>query len=159
MLELIPVSANVIACLAEPSAVDAAAAAWRGTALRIAPDEAMLVGNEATEAVAGAAAALDADALVADVTDGWAIWRIEGREAAAALERLSQVPVERGFAQGRVAGAPAKVVVESDAVVLLVPAMSGEAVRERIAADCRSLGIRESPGPRAWGIDPSGAGA
>lgn len=174
MLELSELAATVITCVADPAAVDAVATT-PGHVLRIAPDEAMIVREPAaaeasTMASLAVAARVDADALVLDTSDGWAIWALAGDGARIAFARLSQLSlggapsrlafvrgeVARGevaqgaFAQGAVADVPAKVVVAGDEIRLLVPAMWRDAVRERVLADCADLGVREATEPREW---------
>jgi hypothetical protein len=152
VVELRSVAATVVTCLAEAAALEAAASGWPGVALRVAPDEALLLGvvGEDPAPAAEAALALDADALVEDATEGWSIWRLEGDGATQAFARISQIPAPSGFAQGDVAHVPAKVVGAEGFVDVLVPAMSREAVRDRILHDCRDLGIRERPDPLPW---------
>ncbi len=154
VLELAATEAALVLCVAEPEAVDAVAEL--ADAIRIAPDEALLVGSpgSAPDLMAAAtdvAAALDEDAVVLDATDGWSIWTLAGdgpREALAYLSALE--PPEDGVVQGEVARVPAKVLVRGDRVHLLVPAMWGAHLRERIVADCAHLGVVERPHPDPW---------
>jgi hypothetical protein len=148
VLELVPVRVSVVTCVADAGAVDRAAAAWPALVLRVAPDEALLVDEDpALEAalndVRAAARGVDEDALVVDVTDGWMLWRIRGDAADDAFARISQMPAPQGFAQGEVAHVPAKVVADDRGILLLVPAMWREAVRESVLAECTDLGITE----------------
>ncbi len=154
MLEVAPVDVRVVTCLAAPGAVDRAVAAWSGPSLRVAPDEALLVGVasgrepsdrapvDPVASASTAAAAVDEDAVVVETTDGWAAWRLHGDGVPDAFARISEVPLPDAFAQGEVAHVRAKVAREADGVLFLVPAMWNVAVRERILADCADLGIR-----------------
>jgi sarcosine oxidase gamma subunit len=163
VLELSELAATVVTCVAGPAAVDQVATT-PGRVLRIAPDEAMIVrepgaAEASTAAALAAAARVDADALVLDTSDGWAIWALAGAEALNAFARLSQLSLageaprralaKGEVAQGEVAHVPAKVVVVGDEIRLLVPAMWRDAVRDRVLADCADLGTRETE-PRGW---------
>ena len=63
------------------------------------------VATDVVREVADRIAALDGDAVVLDVTDGWAAWSLVGDDAAHALSYLSQLdaPQDGGFVQGDVA--------------------------------------------------------
>lgn len=153
MLELREARAIVLTCVAEPAAIDAAVAAAGTDALRVAPDEAMLLGDPGRdpiiETVRSAATGIDPDALVVDTTDGWTLWSLEGEARGEGFARLSHLVPRDGFAQGDVAHVPAKVLVERRWIAILVPSMWRDAVRERILADCADLDIREAE-PRRW---------
>jgi hypothetical protein len=169
VLELAPLETTVVTCLADPAAVDAAVAAWEGAAMRVAPDEALLIGGTASDAERAArAASIDDDALVLETTGGWAIWALEGEAASQAFARISDLrppggsvdarapdgPTETSRSlQGEVAGVPAKVLAAGGSIVVVVASTWREAVRERILADCADLSVRERTEPRAW---PSG---
>jgi hypothetical protein len=121
-------------------------------ACRVAPDEVLLIGGggegDAARATADASLALDPQALVVDVTDGWTAWELRGPDAREAFSRLSELELPGvGSVQGEVARLPVKVVVEPEAITLLVPAMWGEFLRERIVADCRAVGVTEVASP------------
>jgi hypothetical protein len=112
--------------------------------LRTAPDEALFVANPAvaadvTREVEDRIAALDDDALVLDVTDGWAAWSLVGDDARRAFSFLSHLdpPAAGTFAQGDVARVAAKVLNEPDGMTILVPAYWREHVRARAIADAR----------------------
>lgn len=158
MLDLVATRAAVVVCVGDRSAVDAVVSLADGaSAFRIAPDEAMLVGDPnvadgLTRTAAEAATPIDADAIVVDASDGWSGWTLEGKGAREALERLSQVPFpDTGFVQGDVAHVPARVVLAAPTQIhVFVPAMWREHLRERIVVDCAALGVRERAGERAW---------
>jgi sarcosine oxidase gamma subunit len=152
VLELRETRGAVVTCVADPATVDAIVGASPADALRVAPDEALLIAEgDAAALVAGVEASTDtdADALIVDTSDGWSIWTIAGDAAAAAFARLSPLEPADGFAQGEVAHLPAKVVAAPSRIRLLVPAMWREALRERILDDCADLGIREAE-PISW---------
>jgi hypothetical protein len=161
VLELAPTRASVIACHASAEAADTlmsddALGDADVRACRIAPDEVMLIGaperaEELLEAVVRTALAVDPDSVVLDATDGWAVWTVRGEDAHRALGYLSAIELrDEGFVQGDVAHVPAKVVAPPDRLGILVPAMWGEHLRERILADCSPLGIRESSETVLW---------
>jgi hypothetical protein len=88
--------------------------------------------------------------VVLDTTDGWAVWTLEGDAAREAFARLSAVPLpSEGFAQGDVAHVPVKVVVTPERLHLLVPAMWGAYLRERVIG--AGLPVRERFEPVPWG--------
>ena len=143
-----------IACHASEGAIDAVVAAVGASACRVAPDEALLLGRpgEATKivtAVSKKVTALDDDAVVLDATDGWTMWTLEGDDAREAFARLSAVPLpDEGFTQGDVGHVPVKVLVREERIHLVVPAMWGAFLRERILDV--GLPARERPEPAAW---------
>jgi hypothetical protein len=112
--------------------------------LRTAPDEALFVAGPTVAAdvareVADRIAALDDDALVLDVSDGWAAWLLAGDDAHRALSFLSHLdaPAAGAFVQGDVARVAAKVLDEPDGLTILVPAYWREHLRERAIVDAR----------------------
>jgi hypothetical protein len=153
VVELIALHASFVTCAADPAAIDRLVEPAFGMALRVAPDEALVVGDDGAEVLREASdlvASVDADAIVLDTTDGWAAVALEGDGAAEVFARVSQVPLAPGIAQGEVAGVPAIVAAERGRIVLAFSAMWREAVRERILADGAGLGIVEPDGPRRW---------
>ncbi len=156
MLELSSTELAVVACLAAPKALDALPTPEGATAFRTAPDELLLLAPpDAAERVLAAAAesltALDDDALAIEVTDGWTALTLAGPDAREAFARLSVLELpEAGFIQGDVARVPAKILVEPERLLLLVPASWAEHVRERVLA--LALDVRERPEPRAFEV-------
>ena len=135
----------VVLCSADAAALDALVAPGHGARmLRTAPDEALFVARPAvatdvTREVEDRIAALDADALLLDVSDGWAAWSLAGEDARRALSFLSHLdpPGDGGFVQGDVARVAAKVLDEPNGLTILVPAYWREHVRERALVDAR----------------------
>lgn len=133
----------VVLCSAEAAALDALVAPGHGARiLRTADDEALFVcqpavATDVVREIADRIAALDGDALVLDMTDGWAAWSLVGNDAAHALSYLSQLdaPPDGRFVQGAVAHVAAKVLGEPDGLTILVPAYWREYLRERAARD------------------------
>jgi len=154
VLELARAEAAVVLCAASPEAVDAVEAL--GGVLRVAPDEALVLGPVGSvEAlvtdVRGRATANDDDAIVLDATDGWTIWTVRGSRAREAFTFLSALELpHEGSIQGEVARVHVKVVARGDRLDLLVPSMWGDHLRGRIRADCAHLGVVELPGPIPW---------
>lgn len=154
MLEVARAELSVVVCAATPEALDALAAA-DGLVLRIAPDEALVVGPPGTaEAIVAGAASVteaDPDALTLDATDGWTAWRLAGPDARLAFARLSALRLsDEPWVQGRVAGVPAKAIVSADAVDVLVPAMWCEHVGALARTTCSDLELRVLDEPLAW---------
>jgi sarcosine oxidase gamma subunit len=132
----------VIVVMAGAPAIDAYRPhAADGRSLRTAPDELLIVtaptsADAARRRAEEAVAALDPDAVVMDVSDGWAGWRLDGDDAHAAFARLSALKLpDEGWVQGDVAHVAAKVVAEPGGVLILVPSYWGEHVRTRIVSD------------------------
>ena len=154
MLELRPTRFSAVGCFASPEGAEAAMRTPRAFACRVAPDEVLLLARAGTaakvlETVSSQARPVDPDAVVMDVTDGWTAWTLAGPDAREAFARLSALVLpEEGFTQGDVAHVPVKVVALPDRVHLLVPAMWGAYLRERIADV--GIPVREAPaGPWA----------
>ncbi|MGZ4125613.1 MAG: hypothetical protein ACXVQU_08685 [Actinomycetota bacterium] len=153
MVELVPLRASFVTCAADPAALDRLVGPASTMALRVAPDEALLVADDAAATLRYASdlvTAVDPDAVVIDTTDGWAVIALEGDRAAEVFARVSQVPLAPGIAQGEVAHVPAIVAAEPGRIVLVFPAMWRDAVRERILADGAGLGIVERGEPGRW---------
>jgi len=133
----------VVLCSADAIALDALVApGHRARVLRTAPDETLFVADpgvaaEVVREVADRIAALDDDALVLDVSDGWAAWSLAGDDAGRALSYLSQLepPDTGGFVQGDVARVAAKVLDEPAGLTILVPAYWRDHLRERAIVD------------------------
>ena len=138
MAELRSYVPSVIAVLAAPEACDHVAGL--PGAGRVAPAEVVLVGNISLVAIERAVRLVDPDAVVADVSDGWAGIAIDGEGMRGVFARLSELvlPLE-GFTQGEVARIGVRIFIEGDRIDLLVPAMVADHVRSRIEADAEDL--------------------
>ena len=149
MLELNPSEIGVVTCVADPSACVALPSIADARALRVAPDEVMVLAPAgAVDAIIGtvtaAVATIDPDAVVVDATDGWAAWTLRGDAIGAALSRLTALELPReGFVQGDVARVPVKLVPAPGRLDLLVPAMWRDYLRDAILQRCRTLGFAE----------------
>jgi hypothetical protein len=149
VLELLSTRASVLGCFASSEALDRMPSSFR-----VAPDEAMIVGKPSDPQTASVTERLGEDALVLDMTDGWAIWTLAGDGAREAFTYLSPVQLtDGGFTSGDVARMPVRIVSRSDRIHLLVPAMWRNYLRERILHDCASLDVRERAEPVDWEAD------
>ena len=134
---------RVIVCLAAAEALDRLVAPGHGArTLRVAPDESLVVAARATapdvrREVADRVAALAGDAVVRDVGDGWAAWRLVGADARDAFTAVSALdaPPPGGWVQGDVARVGAKVLGEDDGLTILVPAYWDDHLRARLRED------------------------
>jgi glycine cleavage system aminomethyltransferase T len=109
-------------------------------AYRVSATEVMLVGEASVAVLERAVRAEDGDAVVLEVSDGWAVVPLEGPGAVEAFTRLSELPLPaEGFVQGEVARIGARVIVRQGGIDLLVPAMLEAHVRERVRVDCAGL--------------------
>ena len=145
MAELRGAPLAVVLCSADAAALDRLVPPGHGARmLRTAPDEALFVAGpevaaDVTREVEDRIAALDGDALVLDVSDGWAAWSLAGDDAHRAFSFLSHLdpPAAGTFVQGDVARVAAKVLDEPDGLTILVPAYWREHLRERAIVDAR----------------------
>ena len=128
---------SVVAVLASAGVCDRLAPTPDAVLLRIAPREVMLVGPVDVSAVT---ALVGESGLVADVSDGWVGLVLEGNDAPEVLARISELELpDRGWIQGEVARAAAKVLVEPGRIAVLVPAMLAAHVEERIRIDAAEV--------------------
>ncbi len=136
MAELRAVSPSVVAILASAAACDRVAAPSGAIVCRVAPPEVLLVGEVDVSDVH----VDEPGAIVEDVTDGWTAFELAGDDAADAFSRLSELELpEEGFVQGEVARIGAKLIVEPGRLMILVPAMLGAFIEERIRIDCAEV--------------------
>jgi sarcosine oxidase gamma subunit len=148
--ELARADVAVVLCQAERAALDALVLPGHDArALRTAPDEYLFVceppvAHEVARAATDRIAALDQDAVVLDVSDGWAGVRLMGADARRAFASISQLdaPAAGAFVQGDVAHVAAKVLGEAETLTILVPAYWAEHVRERALRDTGSTAVR-----------------
>lgn len=128
---------SVVVVLAPAGVCDRLAPTPDAVPLRIAPREVMLVGPVDVSAVT---ALVGESGLVADVSDGWVGLVLEGNDAPEVLARISELELpDRGWIQGEVARAAAKVLVEPGRIAVLVPAMLAAHVEERIRIDAAEV--------------------
>ena len=138
-----PAVLDVVLCQASAAALDRLVPPGHGARLlRTAADEALAivppgVGHDVARELSDRAKALEADALVLDVTDGWAGWVLPGADRAFPYVSSLEPPSVDGFVQGEVAHVAAKVLAGPDPgeLTILVPAYWGEHLRERLEHD------------------------
>ena len=141
MAELYPVQADVLICCGEPQALDALPHSPH-TADRVAPDELLLLGNDLNaDEVVQQLMTRDPNCLVLDVSDGYALWAIEGAGHKAAFGRLSAVPLPDAPAivHGLVAQVPATAIVKDTRIVIVVSSAVSAHLHGRIAGACAEL--------------------
>lgn len=150
MVDLITTRASLITCVATPEALEELE-----DALRVAPDEALLVAApKAADKVVSSTAKLlrkrDPHALVVDASDAWQGLTISGQGALEIFAHVSQLelPQPEGSIQGDVGRMPSKVIVRApgDRITMFVPATQAHSLRERILA----LGAVLRPDPEPW---------
>ena len=130
MLNINRTDATVVACYADPQALDSLPVVPPGAhGCRVAPDELLLVAPPTQRAeterwATDHFASADPSAMVLDQSDGWSAFTLRGDEAPSVFAQLSDVPLplkRRAFLQGAVAGGSAKVLLLDDAIHVLVP--------------------------------------
>lgn len=118
-----PVAA--VRIVARPEALDGLAPPPGATALRLAPDDLLLLSADAP-------AVDDPDALV-ETDAGWAGAWLAPDDAVALLRRHADWPAPpTGLAQGALAGVPVKLLTGGDRTLLLVPAVYVAELLERV---------------------------
>lgn len=165
MLDVTPFRPVVIACLADPAVLDAAAFDG-GVVGRVAPDELLWIveggGDDALEHATAVVAAADAAALVVDQSAGWAGYTLAGDDYGEAHARLSAVRLPNArpaFVQGAFASLAAKLVVLPNAIQVLVASTVAHHLHHRIVDASRGLGIRETTVEAAAGLAATATGA
>lgn len=141
MLELQSVQPEILGCYASPAALDRLAGNGELT-VRIAPDELLRLGRrsrlaELTTELGG----MDPSSLVVDLTSAFSIWALRGDGRLEAICRLSALPLPEapGVVQGLVARVPARVVVRSDEVLVIMSSALSHHLRDRLFAACADL--------------------
>jgi hypothetical protein len=145
VLEFCPVSSGVIACYAEPTALDRLNGGG-GLSVRVAPNELLLLTDRSRVAeIEGGLSATDGGCLVLDVSSAFAIWALRGDDCLEAFRRLSQLKLSAAPAvvQGLVAHVPAKVLVLDSELLVLVSSALSHHLRARIVTACFDLAPRE----------------
>jgi hypothetical protein len=148
--EFTAVDVAVVLCAAGEGALDALVPPGLGArALRTAPDESLFVCDrdvapDVVREVRDRVRAIDADAVVLDVSDGWAAVRLTGADAPRSFAYVSALdpPAPGDAVQGDVAHVGAKVLGDTDGLTILVPAYWAAHLHERIAHDARATEAR-----------------
>ena len=146
MVELVPVEAAVVRCFGVPDVLDAMPSMTDAFPCRVAPDEVLLLAAPSDQAQLLARVeayfAADPAALVIQQPDGWSIWTIEGPGIARAWARLTSIELPEtrpAFLQGEVAGVPAKALVLTGAIHIMVASSLGHHLRDRVLTACADL--------------------
>lgn len=111
--------------VAKPAAIDAAALPAGATMMRIAPDDAIVVG----------AATLTVDDPFAIVEPEYAFvhWRLTPAEFEGVTHHIEwSLPMAGQLGQGLIAGVPAKILIADDHVLLIVSAGLAHEISERL---------------------------
>lgn len=138
MVELRVASPTMIGVFASTEAIDALRVPAAATMCRVAPREALVIGG--SELSVADLVLREQGAIVEDVTDGWMGFELEGDDVHQAFSRLSELELpEEGFVQGDVARMGAKILVGPRRLTILVPAMLGAFVEDRIRTDCAEM--------------------
>ena len=138
MAELRPISPTIVAVLASIDTCDRVDVPEGATAMRIAPRELWLVGLADADTVRTGVD--EPGAIVEDVSDAWTAFELEGDDVRDVVARLSDLQLpDTGWIQGEVTRAAAKLIVRPGAITVLVPAMLGAHVEQRIRIDAAEL--------------------
>ena len=157
MFEIRRTLVGVVTASAGAGALDGLVVPGRAFGCRTADDELMLlsvpqVTDEVVREVSTRLAALDPDALVIDMTDGWAAITVAGDGTRASFGRLSRMELpDAGFTQGEVVHIPAKVVAHGEQVLILAPSMWEAHLQDRVT---KVLGSAGSLDTRPWTVPP-----
>lgn len=138
MAELRAFLPTVVAVLASSDACDRVEAPAGVTAMRIGPREVLLVGSTHRQALPHGPD--EPGTIVEDVSHAWTAFELRGDHAPEVVARLTELELpDSGWVQGEVARAAAKVIVEPGRLTILVPAMLGAHVEQRLRADAAEL--------------------
>ena len=126
---------TVVTVLASAEACDGIEAPSGASQVRVAPGEVMVVGADATAVATG-----ESNALIADVSDAWVAFVVDGAGAPDVFARLSELALpSEGWIQGEIAHAACKVLVEPARITIYVPAMLATHLEERIRTDAADV--------------------
>ena len=146
MPDLTARSIAVTLCAAEAAALDTLVPPGHDArAVRTAPDELLFLASPAVaedivREVTERIGAIDQDAVVLDVSDGWAGWSLTGADAVAAFTIVSALEPRRPAAsyRARLRGSRQRCYGEDDGLTILVPAYWSDHLRKRLVADARA---------------------
>jgi hypothetical protein len=111
--------------VAKPAAIDAAALPDGATMLRIAPDDAIVAG--------AAVLSLDDPFAIVEPEYAFVHWRLTTAEFEDVIHHIEwPLPTAGQLGQGLIAGVPAKVLIASDHVLLIVSAGLAHELSERL---------------------------
>lgn len=138
MVELARSEAAIIACHADPGALDAIAAHPAAISGRVAPDELLFIGPPELRddlLARGVSAVGPTGGIAVDQSDAWTVFCVLGDGAEEAFRRLSHVllpTVRPGFVQCPVAHVPCKVIAADALLYVLAPAPAAHHVEQRL---------------------------
>lgn len=121
--ELVVESLEATRVVAAPDALDAATLRGGSPILRLAADDALVIG--------GSIEVNDPSAIILGDT-GWVAWRMEEATLREALLSVCSFELRDGLNQGMVAGLPAKVWLDGENSMLIVAAAFGAELEERL---------------------------
>ncbi len=131
---------SVVAVLGSREGCAAASSLDDARSYPVAPDEVVVLDAVAVEPITDAVHAVDPDAVVEDVSDGWERLVLKGDGAREAFARVSELVLpDHGYVQGEVARVAVRVVVTPDRLELLVPAMWADHLEQRLRTDAVEL--------------------
>jgi hypothetical protein len=111
--------------VAKPAAIDAAQPPHGATILRIAPDDAIVVG--------AATLTLDDPYAIVEPEYAFVHWRLSHEEFAGVNDHIEwPLPADGELGQGLIAGVPAKIMIGADDVLLVVSAGLAHELSERL---------------------------
>jgi hypothetical protein len=136
VLELVARSYAVQGCFGDKAPLDALEE-HAAIPVRVASDELLLLGQESARTVPSEN---DSGLLRVDLSSAFATFAVTGDARFEAFSRLSafRLPSE-GVALGLVADVPAKVIVRTDEILLVVSSLMFRHVRERVLSSCLDL--------------------
>ncbi len=147
VLELTQSRAAIISCLDDEATLCAMPACGDAFIVRIASDEAWVIGPASRAPVVAAHARRHCDqpgsyGVITDVTDAWSVLSVRGVGVMSVWERLSEnaPPLTRpGFSQGAIASVQAKAILFDDRILFVTPAPQGHHLVHRILHGCADL--------------------
>lgn len=121
--ELVVESLEATRVVAAPDALDSAAGRGGSLILRLAADDALVIG--------GSIEVNDPSAIILPDT-GWVAWRMEEATLREALLSVCSFELRAGLNQGMVAGLPAKIWLDGKNSMVIVAAAFGAELEERL---------------------------
>lgn len=108
--------------VARPDTLDAARLSADALLLRLAPDDALVIGGDVQ---------VDDPFAIVVPDSGWVAWRIGEDQLREVLVRLCAFKIHPGLNQGMAAGLPAKVWIDGDRTLVIVAAAYAAELEER----------------------------
>jgi len=108
--------------IARPAALDAVRVSPGTLLMRLAPDDALVIGGDVQ---------VDDPFAIVVPDSGWVAWRFGEDQLREALVRLCAFEIHAGLNQGMVAGLPAKIWIDGDRSLVIVAAAYSAEFEER----------------------------